>query len=624
MSIIAGSVDFSPNRAIGNGFSKKYFDGFVYDRYGEWHDAPVYFSYWHRDVSPQSCDDKQPLNVGDHLLIADIRLDNRDELVAKLSGVDASSPDSELLLAAYYMWGSYCVNYLLGAFAFAIWDKRTETLFCARDQMGQKPLYYSEISEMAGSFFSFCSSPTGLLKHPKVKKGTSPEGIFNVLMGRECNELSETVFSGVKRLAAGFYLQVDRSGSRLRRYWEPSPGKDIRYACDQDYADDFKERFNESVQACINTSWPVSSFLSGGLDSSTVACTADRMLKQNGRKLITASFVLPEEEKGIDEREQIEQILAVNKFDHSYITKEGLSFTEGLQKSFQLYQGFPCLLHAYYLNLLPALYDRDVRVHLCGYGGDQVASYHGMWVLEQLFLEGRWSTLYALLRTHSQNKPIRMLLNTFKSIFKAALPDLRDEKWYLQKTQKKLILKGLANRSGFREKVLNTSSLQSRLFPSKASDIMRRLIQYDKTSVRLEQISAVYLPFGIEYRTPLNDIRLIQYCMSIPPEQLLIGQKRSLMRRAAKGIIPESIRLGHNKHQGSLPNLFDLMWEDRDKLVEQLQNCGKEEEIQSLIDFNKLDHYLNQQQVPESIKPKLFRNVQMALFLAWHRNNVAS
>ena len=215
-----------------------------------------------------------------------------------------------------------------------------------------------------------------------------------------------------------------------------------------------------------------------------------------------------------------------------------------------------------------------------------------------------------------------MLFRVLKNIANAAFPVKRDNEWYDKKVRKKLILKSLAYRSGFREKVLNTPSFDSISISSSISDIMKKFVQYDKTSVRLEQIGAFYLPYGIEYRTPLNDIRLIQYCMSIPPEQLYIERKRSLMRRATKGVIPESIRLGHNKHQGSLPNLFDQMWEDRERLIDHLNNCSDDSDISSLIDLSKLEHYMQQQNVPEFVRPKLFRNIQMALYLAWLKNNL--
>tara|TARA_R110002167_G_scaffold81834_8_gene223685 strand:+ start:2553 stop:4427 length:1875 start_codon:yes stop_codon:yes gene_type:complete len=620
MSIVAGSVSYTHKEMVDQNSFRKSFGNFVYDYYKELNYKNVCLSYWHRNVSPESHHDKQPLSRGSHLLVSDLRLDNREELIEALPFVTTSSPDSDLLYAAYSRWGPECVNYLVGAFAFAIWNKETDTLFCARDHMGQKPLYYSEVSDRAGKAFLFCSSPVGLIEHPRVTRDANPEGIFNVLMGRECNELTETVLSNVTRLAAGYCMQVNSSGIKLTRYWAPHAGPDIRYAKDQDYVDDFKERLSSAVESCINTNWPVSSFLSGGLDSSTISCIANCLLNENDRRLTTASFVLPKNESGIDERAYIDQILMKNDFDHLYVTKDGMSFLGGVDKNFDVYQGFPYLLHAYHLNLLPKLADRGIRVHLCGYGGDQVASYHGMWVLERLFLDGRWSMLGKMIKASSYDQSsssARIFLSMLRNIVTEVLPDMRSDQWYEDKARKKLILPSLANRPSYREKVLRSHSLHSRLFPKSIGDVMKNLIQYDKTSVRLEQISAIYLPFGIEYRTPLTDIRLIQYCMSIPPEQFVIGKKRSLMRRAAKDVIPESIRLGHNKFQGSLPNLFDLMWEDRSQLIERLYSCSKDSDIASLIDISKLDHYLKQKNVPENVKPKLFRNIQMALYLAW-------
>ncbi|MCY7296707.1 asparagine synthase-related protein [Alteromonas sp. a30] len=630
MSIIAGSVGFSyctPHRSsdVVHPF-RHAFDGFKHDHYREWNDHTITLSYWHRIISPESVSDMQPIDAHDLVLVADLRLDNRAALLGQLNGISDRSPDSEFVLAAYKKWGEDCVNYMLGGFAIAIWNKQTETLFCARDQVGNKPLYYADVHHATERTFIFCTSPTGILNHPKSSKDIDPEGVFNILMGNVCNEETATLFSGVKRLAAGFCLKVNKQGIKLWRYWEPKPGNPVRFANDNDYVDGFNEKLEQAIQACINTELPVSSFLSGGLDSSTVSCMAHKLLRCSDKRLITSSFVLPENEDGVDERPFIDEILQDNDFEHFYVTRENVSFRDCLTESFDKYGGFPYNSHVFLAKLLPNLHQRNVGVHLCGYGGDQVASYHSQWVLEQLLLEGRWATLWKQvnsIRRGNLGGAAKLLLRTLRNVAKMAMPSRRhwNQNWYANKVAQKMISPALANRPGYREKTLFAPSFDVQPFPRKATDIMKRFVQYDKTSVRLEELNSVFLPYGIEYRTPLLDTRLIEYCMSVPPEQLYLQRKRSLMRRATKGLIPENIRNGHNKHLGSLPNRFLSLWEEKQKLIDDLKNCSKMAEVSSLLDISGLEKHLAKSHVDENIKPKIYRNMELALYIAWFKNH---
>lgn len=624
MSIIAGSVDFSSNPDAQANIFSDCFAKFKHAYHKRWQDKSVSLRYWHQSISPSSEGEVQPLLDDELVLVGDLRLDNRTELIKKLGGLSSSSTDSEMVLAAYRKWQGQCVNHLVGGFAFAIWDRRLKSLFCARDQMGQKPLFYCEANDGYDHCFMFCTSPAGILNHSRSSSDIDPQGVFNILMGRTCNEETSTLFSGIKRLAAGFCLRVNHTGIELKRYWEPEPVRSIRFADDREYVEGFNEKLEQAVESCINTDFPVSSFLSGGLDSSTVACMAHKKLQQNSRRLISTTFVLPDNEDGVDEKTYVDSILAENDFDHFYVTRENVGFRECLHNSQELYGGYPHTSHAYFNNLLPALVERNVGVHLCGYGGDQVASYHGMWVFEQLLLEGRWIAMLNLLKSTSNGRlrsGAKTIFRTLVNIMQATVPDSRNRDWYDRKIARRMILPDLANRPGYRENVLRRASFDVYPFPWKITDVMKRFIQYDRTSVTLETLSNTFLPYGIEYRTPLTDIRLIDYCMSLPPEQFYLGGKRGLMRRSIQGLVPEHIRLAHNKQQGSTPNLFLGLWQEKDQLVEDLNNCAHINDISKLLDIPRIKRQLEKNSVNERDRPKLYRNLELALYISWFKNH---
>src|SRR5690606_27554650 len=96
-------------------------------------------------ITPEDSFEKQPLETGDLTLVADLRLDNREDLIRALGISDQTAqslPDSRLVLLAFEKWGKQCVTKMIGEFAFAIWNQREGELFLARDQRGYRPLFY--------------------------------------------------------------------------------------------------------------------------------------------------------------------------------------------------------------------------------------------------------------------------------------------------------------------------------------------------------------------------------------------------------------------------------------------------------------------------------------------------
>lgn len=124
------------------------------DRVGVWSEGHIGFGHRMLWTTPESLQEQLPLvnQTGDLAIAADARIDNRDELIAALGLMDRPSDkitDSQLILAAYEKWGDRCPEKLLGDFAFAIWDGRSQRLFCARAPMGVKPFYYYRSSRLS-------------------------------------------------------------------------------------------------------------------------------------------------------------------------------------------------------------------------------------------------------------------------------------------------------------------------------------------------------------------------------------------------------------------------------------------------------------------------------------------
>ena len=192
----------------------------------------------------------------------------RDVLVKR--GHDFSNQsDSEVLLHAYEEFGYDFVKKLRGMFAFIIWDKNNNRIFGARDMFGIKPLHYAK---MEGSFI-FGSEIKSFLKHPLFKKELNREALENYL-SFQYSPCCETFFKGVYKLPPAHYFVYENDKLEISRYWmvnfEEEDGKQL-----EEWADEIERVFDDSVQAHKISDVEVGSFLSSGVDSSYVACSAN-------------------------------------------------------------------------------------------------------------------------------------------------------------------------------------------------------------------------------------------------------------------------------------------------------------------------------------------------------------
>ena len=171
--------------------------------------------------------DSQPLvdPEAQLLLVADLRLDNREALAATL-GLSPSSltelPDSALLMAAHRRWGENCAEHLIGDFAFALWDGRARRLLLCRDHMGQRHLFYHQGDALPG--LRHRRSKAALEALAEVPRVLSHEiGLARrALVERRYRPAGATLFVGIEALPGGTTMSIEASGAaRSRRYWTP-------------------------------------------------------------------------------------------------------------------------------------------------------------------------------------------------------------------------------------------------------------------------------------------------------------------------------------------------------------------------------------------------------------------
>jgi asparagine synthase (glutamine-hydrolysing) len=242
------------------------------------------------NLTPESARERQPLadERGEVILTADARIDNHEELVRTLGfGNYLSGPeptDAELILAAYRRWGEGCAARLIGDFAFAVWDAKRQRLFAARDAMAMRAFYY----RVEPRRVLFGTEAKQVLAAPGVPVRLFEPAVAAHLAGPF--GLPEwSFYEGISQLPPAHALVVEEGGCRVWRYWDADPEYRLEYASEEEYVEHFTEIFLEAVRCRLRSTKPVGLFLSGGVDSGSVASTAGWLMRRE-RSGVPPSF----------------------------------------------------------------------------------------------------------------------------------------------------------------------------------------------------------------------------------------------------------------------------------------------------------------------------------------------
>src|SRR5690349_7191750 len=221
----------------------------------------------------------QPFTLdGRTWVVADARIDARADLVAAMQAettcaVDA--PDVELIARAYERWGEDCAAHLLGDFAFVVWDAPRRRLFCARDQLGVKPLFYARL----GDTVVVSNTLECVRRHPLISQDLHEPAIADFLLFGANQDAASTIWRDVHRVPAAHCVAWSMEATRLRRFWTVPVDEPVHYARAADYTDRFTELLRRAVRDRTRTR-RAAVFMSGGIDSTTLAATALAVLRE--------------------------------------------------------------------------------------------------------------------------------------------------------------------------------------------------------------------------------------------------------------------------------------------------------------------------------------------------------
>ena len=575
-------------------------------------------------TTPESKGEALPLftSAQQRVITSDLRLDNRPDLLDQL-GLQHSTtspiPDSVLVLAAYERWGLNCPQHLLGDFAFAIWDERQQQLFCARDHFGIKPFYFCATPHL----FAFGSEIKALLALDGVPcqlNETRLADYFSLTL----DDPQITSYQNIWRLPAAHTLTVSvHQAPTLSRYWTLERPETLHHSSDEAYVEEFLHHFSEAVRCRMRSAFPIGSHLSGGLDSSSVACMARQIshTEQHG-PIHTLSHVYDDVPES-DESDFIKVVLQQEGFIPHICRGDATGPLTEWQELFQYLD--EALIGNGYLNwnINRLAGEHQVRVVLSGFDGDTTVG-HGLNYLKELAQQQQWQAAISeatqfIQRSQGSNASAHQLIQRYTL---STLQQLaRSRRWVAfakgvdqlgpacRVSRKRLWYEcGLKEMDGVRQlrqwrshrravkganpyPYLNPTWLNQIGFHDRARSLKMhhhppQTVQESQwrafTSALMilpvEVVDILSAAHGVETRHPFMDKRLVEYCLAVPPQQKLNqGWSRLIMRQAMTGILPPEIQwrgtkgdatavFAHGVHQHDRTLLDELVYEDCQRL----------------------------------------------------------
>ncbi|WP_042150121.1 asparagine synthase (glutamine-hydrolyzing) [Paucisalibacillus sp. EB02] len=445
---------------------------------------------------------------------------NTEELRKELSSrgyVFGSHSDTEVLLHAYIEWRENCVERLNGIYAFAVWEHQQEKLFLARDRLGVKPLFYKQIN----STLLFGSELKAILAHPDVKAEIDRGGLQEVFGLGPSRTPGHGIYKGINELRPAHILLFDRNGIQTKRYWNVESREHTETLTET--VEQVRYFVEDAVVRQLIADVPVSTFLSGGLDSSAISAIAANHFKQQGKgKLHTYSidyehnseffqsnlFQQDEDRPWIEKMKQhigsvhhakvISQEVLANRLEDAVMARD-LPGMADIDSS---------------LLWFSEEIKQDVTVALSGECADEIFGGYPWFYRKELLQADHFPWMKSESERHSLLLP----------------------HW-----QKKLNLEDYV-RDRYRKTLLEVPKLEG----ESPIEARRRELFYLNMiwfmATLLERKDRMSMRASLEVRVPFADHRLVEYVWNIPWEmKQLEGMEKGILRKALEGVLPHSV-----------------------------------------------------------------------------------
>jgi asparagine synthase (glutamine-hydrolysing) len=456
--------------------------------------------------------------------------------------------DTEVVLAAYKEWGSDFLRELVGMFSLVIVDVRERRVLAARDHFGIKPLYYWRTP--AGAI-AFASEIKAFSAMPGWSPAVNGERLYDFLNFGMHDHTDGTMFADVAQLGPGQLLEIDLRQDvgtlRPRSWWtlQPQPFE----GSFAEAAERFAELFRDSVSLQLRADVPVGSCLSGGLDSSSIVCTANEAFRTRGETFSQLAFNAASDDPGIDESAWVRLVAEQTGVEVHSRTPDMREVPDLLDRlTWHQDEPFGSTSILAQWTVFELARKQGVTVMLDGQGADeQLAGYHPYfaWRFQELLRQGRFAELSRdVLATRRVHGGLPRGLVPFSA--------------YLMLPTSVARLGGRVVKAPtqYPDAWLDRSVLGISGHPDPHAGSRQPSVR----ALSLEQLTRTNLPMllryedrnsmahSVEARVPFLDHRLVEFVTGLPSGHLIgEGTTKRVLREAMRGAIPEPIRNRRDK-----------------------------------------------------------------------------
>ncbi|MET3696300.1 asparagine synthase (glutamine-hydrolysing) [Bacillus oleivorans] len=441
--------------------------------------------------------------------------DLRKELLIKGYSFKGHS-DTEVLLTAYIEWKEKCVDFLNGIFAFAVWDETEKKVFIARDRLGVKPLFYTEL----GSGIVFGSEIKALLAHPSIQPIVTKEGLSEIFGLGPSRTPGHGVFRDIKELRPAHALTLSTKGLRIWRYWNVKSERHTASLAET--AEQIQYLFKDAVTRQLVSDVPLCTFLSGGVDSSAITAVAANHYREQGMQLHTFSI----------DYEGNDQFFKANDFqpnaDGPWIEKMSKEFNTVHHRCVISQEELvDYLVEAVHVRDLPGMADIDSSLlWFCKQIKKEfVVSLSGE-CADEIF--GGYPWFYRSDDLNRRGFPWMRSTEARQALLK--------EEW-----RSKLNLEDYVMQR-YQETVDETPVLDGETGEDKRRRELFYLNMLWFMTNLLDRKDRMSMGCGLEVRVPYADHRLVQYVWNIPWEMKMAGNReKGILRKALEGLLPNEV-----------------------------------------------------------------------------------
>jgi len=431
-----------------------------------------------------------------------------------------SQTDSEVVLHAYEEWGPECVKRFNGMWAFALYDRKEDLLFCSRDRFGIKPFYYTAVD---GTFL-FASEIKALIAHPKVGKRPNEARLMDYLAWGILDHTPETMFEGIFQLPPAHSMVVRKGVPEApTQYWDLRISNARTGSDDQETATHLHALLLDAIRLRLRSDVPVGTCLSGGIDSSTITALINDLIRQEAPASVGGrqkTFSACYQDGRFDESQYIDEVVRATGVDAHRTSPDPEELKHDLEHLVYLQDEPFGSLSIYAQYRVMALAGKHVTVILDGQGADEE-------------LGGYLGYIVPYLRS-LKDDPLALFREGFYG-------GLRHRGFFSD------ALKQIAVRSKRRSFLRGDLPAIDR-YGGTLSEVLYREIRSTNLPSLLHYEDRNSMVFGVEARVPFLDYRVAEFLASLPLDQKIRhGVTKYVLRQAIRGLVPESIRCRMDK-----------------------------------------------------------------------------